>query len=219
VKPVTADENGLTFTGDDKRKAMETAIHAIHCSNWLISTIRSASAKDDVEPSYFYSDSEHLVQTVIKKPSGENFSSLEATVHDLSSHSRIVGRTVEYPIAHIISRGRPVESYTSGFVDLLIAASARCVTLGVGRFAYLAALISGSECLTLHEVAEQEVRLRWGMRGMLEAIGECPVPANWNASVGINIATLRPPIKKNAKKRMKKRGEKKRMKRRGETQD
>jgi hypothetical protein len=152
-----------------------------------------------MEPSYFNSDSEDLAQTVIfKNPSGENFSSLEATMHGLSSHSRIVGRSVEYPIAHIITRGHPVESYASGFVDLLIAASARCVTLGVGRFAYLVALLSGSECLTLHEVAEQEVRLRWGTRGMLEAIGECPcpVPANWNASVGINIATLRPPIKK-----------------------
>jgi hypothetical protein len=219
VKPVTADKNGLNFTGDDKRKAMESAIHAIHCSNWLISSIRTESAEIDMEPSYFYSDSEDLVQNVIHNPSGENFSSLEVTMHNLSSHSRIVGRTVEYPIAHIISRGHLVESYTSGFVDLLIAASARCVTLGVGRFAYLAALISGTECWTLHEVADQEVRLRWGMRGMLEAIGECPVPPNWNASVGINIATLSPPIiKKYAKKGMKKRGEKKRMKKRRETQ-
>jgi hypothetical protein len=49
VKPVTADENGLTFTGDDKRKAMETAIHAIHCSNWLISTVRSVRAENDMK--------------------------------------------------------------------------------------------------------------------------------------------------------------------------
>jgi hypothetical protein len=58
----------------------------------------------------------------------------------------------KWPTAHLDRQlGLPPEAYVSTFIDLYIAASARCIAFGVGNFGYLAAKISGTNCVVLHE--------------------------------------------------------------------
>jgi hypothetical protein len=64
----------------------------------------------------------------------------------------------------------------SSFVDLFMAANARCFVLGVGRFADLAAMISGTKCWTTHETTGFKVQLKWGIRGIFKIVPECPIP-------------------------------------------
>jgi hypothetical protein len=166
TKRNTADLGGLVFEGKAKHKAIETAIHAIKCSNWLTSHQTS-------EPIYFYSDSEDLVEAATSHDQSED--EIERSLHTLANQSRVVGRHVEYPIAHLETLNQTVEAYASTFVDLYIAANARCITLGVGRFAYLAATLSGTQCLVKHEITNKRVAEKWGLKNVDKAVQECPL--------------------------------------------
>ncbi|OEU06638.1 hypothetical protein FRACYDRAFT_254189 [Fragilariopsis cylindrus CCMP1102] len=80
-----------------------------------------------------------------------------------------------------------LEGYYSTFIDLYIASNARCITMGVGRFAYLASRISSSssssnsndgskKCVQLHEKHSEDIMKRWGFHsGIFNIIQQCPI--------------------------------------------
>jgi hypothetical protein len=165
----TSDYSGLVFEGKAREKAILTAIHAIECSNWL--------SNHTSEPVYFYADSEHLVDTVINfNQQNTKDDENERKLHNLASQSRVVGRHVEYPNAHLETLNLTVDAYASTFVDLYIAALARCVSIGVGRFAYFATRLSGTECRATHQLAVSRIASKWGMKEVNQAVPNCPVP-------------------------------------------
>ena len=163
---ITADMEGLVYEGKAKRTAVSTAFHAIQCSNWL--TNRSS------EPAYFYADAEDLVDTVIGHRPLED--EMEKALCKLANQSKVVGRHVLHPVAHIETLNQTVEAYASTFVDLYIAANARCITMGVGRFAKFASRLSGTECVIRHETPKDRVAGKWGMLE-LQVVPKCPLHA------------------------------------------
>ena len=65
-----ADKEGFQDWESHKVDAMETAIRAIQCSNWLtsttITTTKESNGNQTLLPTYFFSDSHDLVQSVLK---------------------------------------------------------------------------------------------------------------------------------------------------------
>jgi hypothetical protein len=191
-----ADKNGvLLFEGKTKSKALQTAIHAIQCSQWLTTNHQNDLGR---MPTYFYSDSPDLVQAVVdsqKQPitAQQNSSSsshlqLQQRLGPLAIASQIVTRHPNnnnnrsmMVIAHVAAAA--VNSnvnftawdYAHTFVDLYLAANAKCVSMGVGRFSYMSAKISGTTCWIRHETPENKaVSERWGMAHMSQEVPKCP---------------------------------------------
>jgi hypothetical protein len=71
-----------------------------------------------------------------------------------------------------------LDAFCDTFVDLYIGAQARCISIGVGRFAYAAAKISGTTCLTRHFRSSKKVAAKWGMTGVMQRVPKCPIPAH-----------------------------------------
>jgi hypothetical protein len=83
----------------------------------------------------------------------------------------------EVSIRHIgDSQEGAIDAYLSTFVDLYIAASAQCVSMGVGNFAYLASRISGTTCRVSHGLVSKSLANAWGTRYKKKYIAECPGP-------------------------------------------
>lgn len=150
----TADATGLSFEGDNRAMAVESALHALKCTRTLL-----LSNSTTAESVYFYSDSEDLVQYMSRDTrNGSNGGSNETAALDrqaakLLSHTRVVSQDVsDYAIAHLDRQlGLPADAYMATFVDLYVAMAARCIVFGVGNFAHLAAKISGTKCMLIHE--------------------------------------------------------------------
>jgi hypothetical protein len=80
------------------------------------------------------------------------FQSMDSTGRILS---RDVNRTPPVRLDHQMSTSKQDNissylAYRATFVDLYLAVAARCVTFGVGNFAYLATKISGTTCRIRH---------------------------------------------------------------------
>jgi hypothetical protein len=143
-----ADKSGLPWHGDAKQFAVEHAVHAISCARNLLNDLQ--------EPMYFFADSNDLVHYMAHELANETFveqnvallsnaSSLDTRALKLVQTSTVVAREVTEENAHIDKqKGRRPPAYYATFLDLLLAASARCVTYGVGYYAYFAAKISGT---------------------------------------------------------------------------
>jgi hypothetical protein len=156
----TADVSGLPWGGDWMETAIKAGVHAVDCSRLLLGSPE--------EPIYFYSDSEDLVQHMVI---GGSSSSLTAGVTSTSNATlveqlnqltssvtpavtRVVSRdTSNLPAVHIDNApgDLPVEAFYSTFIDLFMGSMARCVSFGVGNYAYLATKISATTCLQRHE--------------------------------------------------------------------
>lgn len=108
------------------------------------------------EAIYFFSDSSELVDYVVngKGRVGPNQTKIDLAMANITQSNRVVARNVSgYPTIHIdLQSGFPAEYYLDTFVDLYLAANARCVSFGVGNFGYLASKISGTTCTQVHNL-------------------------------------------------------------------
>jgi len=165
-------------------EAIRAAIRGIQCAKWIAN---QNGFHNDHHKIYFYADSPDLVRTVVTPASlqsaeGEAWSLVkdEWTKLRRSSSSEpleIVGRE-NASIAHMANKRKDTsrEAFMSTFVDLYIAAQARCISLGVGRFAYMAGKISGTSCWTQHQqTLRKNVALKWGMKDQMEEVPLCNV--------------------------------------------
>jgi hypothetical protein len=159
-----ADKWGLLFDGMEKDYAIATANKAIQCAQKHL--------QQPDEPIYFYADSEDLVRYMptlypswSSSPSSlgqhettkTNYtpslrtgrSPLDSTQnhHQNVSAVQLVTRTITGENLHIDRQeaNDPAQFYGT-FVDLWIAAHARCVAFGVGNYAYFAYKLSGTSC-------------------------------------------------------------------------
>lgn len=162
------DHGGANYTGNQRLLAIKTAIRAIQCTDWISDSNRTEY------PIYFYSDSEQLVDSVIRKDEPKD--DAEAHLHNITSRFNVVARSNGSPIAHIGDmKNRSSEYYLPTFIDLYVAASAKCLAMGVGNFAYLAARVSGTTCLTTHDSLPKRQRGRWGMKRSVQTV-RCEIP-------------------------------------------
>ena len=135
------------------------------------------------EPVYFYSDSDDLVREIITLQNGisntTTTTTTTTTTHDEMMISDIGGRQIVGRInatsAHIDQPNQTLDSYMNSFIDLYVAMNARCISVGVGNFAYFASKISNIECLTVHEIPDVKVATRWGSNAY-KTIESCPIP-------------------------------------------
>jgi hypothetical protein len=90
-----------------------------------------------------------------------SLSDIERAALEAKASMRIVSRnTTNWPSLHIDRPGR-IEDYYATFVDIYIAAAARCILLGVGNFMVIAANIGGvQDCLISFEAFPQAKK--WG---------------------------------------------------------
>lgn len=161
-----ADVSGLPWVGPNKEMALASAVRALKCTQWV--------SKSTEEPIYFYSDSEDLVHHLleeknqIKTGATMLLAKNNETKADLKRRSVLKTTTLavrdlsKWPTAHLDRQlDLPAEAYVSTFVDLYIAASARCIAFGVGNFGYLATKISGTKCVVLYEglLTRQQARM------------------------------------------------------------
>jgi hypothetical protein len=174
-----ADVSGLPWHGPNKEMALASATRALLCTQWL--------SKSTEEPVYFYSDSEDLVQQLlveqnqIQTGATPTFAENNETKTGRKRQSVLKTTTLavrdvsKWPTAHLDRQvGLPAEAYVSTFVDLYIAASARCIAFGVGNFGYLAAKISGTKCLVLYEGQHTRAQARmWNQQH--GSARKCPV--------------------------------------------
>lgn len=165
-----ADQSGLLFEGEYKQKAIQAALRAIQCTEQLLlldQTINDNSnnspitSRQDIhkeEPIYFLSDSEDLVEYVVRGKHRHNKTTTTrldddaAAMSKLAHTHRLVARNASlFPTLHIDrQKGFPAEYYMDTFVDLYMAVNARCVSFGVGNFGYFASKISGTTCRNVH---------------------------------------------------------------------
>ena len=90
----------------------------------------------------------------------------------------IAGRRTAEHVVHINSQATDssLDAFASTFVDLYIASHAQCIAMGVGRFAYLAAKLSGTACQVRYETSTLPVvSSRWGMTHMIQETPPCPI--------------------------------------------
>jgi glycosyltransferase involved in cell wall biosynthesis len=163
-----ADVTGLPWGGDLMESAIKAGVHAVNCSRLLLGSPE--------EPIYFYSDSEDLVQYMVMNGSSSPTVTSNTTIMSQLNHLtpsvtrvvRVVSRdTSNVPAVHIDRAAGDlpkVEVYYSTFIDLYMGAMARCVSFGVGNYAYLATKISATTCLQRHETASSKQLIsKWGM--------------------------------------------------------
>lgn len=152
-------ERGYQFEGKTKEMSTKAALKAVLCTAKLLRTPE--------EPIYFMSDSSELVEYIAydDNKSGEkgnatahNQTELDSKVSTIKQMYRLISRNVtEFPTLHIDNccAGDSPEEYMDTFVDLYLAANARCVSFGVGNFAYMATMISGTTCLNKHSQTDR----------------------------------------------------------------
>jgi hypothetical protein len=174
-----ADVSGLPWHGPNKEMALASATRALKCTQWLSNSTE--------EPVYFYSDSEDLVhqlleeQNEIKTGTTTLLTKNNETKEDRKRQSvlkttKLTARDVsKFPTAHLDrQKGLPAEAYVSTFVDFYIAASARCIAFGVGNFGYLAAKVSGTDCVVLYEGQHSKAQARmWNQQH--DGARKCPI--------------------------------------------
>ena len=174
-RPGGPDRVGLSWEGDSRKYAIQTATRALQC----LATFPQAANK----PVYFYSDSEDLVQFMANDITDPNFSSnssltdvsdvipvssaqVEAAARKAASATTVVARRIDSETLHIDRQtGHAPLAYYASFVDLLVAARAQCVAVGVGNFAVFASKLSGD-----HSCLVEYRKESWGDTGAKEYI-------------------------------------------------
>jgi hypothetical protein len=180
------DSHGaFEFKGENRIKAIEAAIHGIQCASWIGNNINITLAIPDKnkqgkkEVVYFFSDSQDLVRAMAggenDPPNHEGEDMLISKVSRLQSTVRIVGRP-NAQVVHMLNTNEntPLDAFVSAFVDVYVASQARCLSLGVGNYAYLSAKIkSGPVCWVRHQLPSKDVATKWGMIGSTTEIPLC----------------------------------------------
>ena len=135
----TIDQGGFNFTGDAKNFALDVITHAMQCSRLIT---------NDNEPLYFISDSEDLVNYVVRDLP-KRFSS--NAVFKARSKVNLISRDLSLPNLHIDRQKRhPPRYYYPTIIDLVLAANARCIIHGLGKYTSLASKISFNHCSMQH---------------------------------------------------------------------
>ncbi|MGH3053372.1 MAG: hypothetical protein ACRDL7_00150 [Gaiellaceae bacterium] len=137
---------GLLFEGENKHRATQWAENAINCAASLAPGL----------PVYFASDSNDTVSHVLR----EYDASLDGVSHHHEDNTSlaplcVVGLEGEEPlhIDYIGFAGKNATEFYSGFVDLLVMGSGRCVAYGMGGYGRFAAALSGGgsfPCIARH---------------------------------------------------------------------
>jgi hypothetical protein len=163
-----ADISGLPWYGEMREFAVGTAVRALECARSL------AFSGDDAEvqePVYFFSDSNDLVNYIAHELRDPEFLKANANmlnsnpvdakaVRIVRSFRRIMARDSSQANIHIDRlKGYPPADYYSTFVDLILAANARCITYGIGNYALFATKLASTSCRLLYTAEE------WGERG------------------------------------------------------
>ena len=159
------DKVGLLWEGEARKFSMELATRAIRC----LGDDENHSAG---EPLYFYADSEDLVRDLTNQTN--HFASgsrilldFEAAALAAVAKYHVMSRPVTSETLHIDRQlGHPPSAYYDSFVDLLIAAQARCVAVGVGNFALFAAKLSRQPCIVQYQ------KEAWGDEGVKENLAK-----------------------------------------------
>jgi len=176
-------QGAFHFEGEVRTKAVEAAIHGIHCANWVATNTTVIPTDESKEKGsiYFFSDSHDLVRFMVKDPkeasSQDSDAALVLNVTSIQSQVRIVGRS-EAQVAHLLNSNEdtPLDAFISAFVDIYVASQARCLSLGVGNYAYLSAKIkSGPVCWVRHQSISDDLAKRWGMVESASEIPNCSV--------------------------------------------
>jgi len=126
------NETGLLF-GRYMDFAVNIATHAIDCAHYISQNVSDAI--------YLFSDSNDTLAFM----TGEESPFAGSGVSIASSYSPAVN------VLHIDRQpGHKASDYYPVFVDLFLAAKAKCVSYGVGNYGLLAAKISGTKCKIQH---------------------------------------------------------------------
>jgi hypothetical protein len=183
--PGGPDRLGLLWVGAARDYAIETANRAVSCTKQVVPD----KIDKQGELIYFYSDSEDLVRFMTSDIYNQTFLSNNHTLIEESkaiqlaigiagslSDRSLVGRQVEGEMNLHIDRqkGYATHLYYGSFIDLLIAAKARCIVFGVGNYALFAAKLSNTDCRYRHSA---EI---WGAEaGQIDnIIAPCPSSAS-----------------------------------------
>jgi len=168
------DRAGLKWDGESRSFAIETATRALQC----LATVTEAPDM----PVYFYSDSEDLVHYMAHELADPNFTiasnasfRVEAAARKAVQPTRVVGRRIDSETLHIDRQaGHPPAAYYASFVDLLVAARAKCIAMGVGNYAMFASKLSGnSHCLVQYQGEA------WGDEGVKGKVAQqCKLPGD-----------------------------------------
>ena len=178
--------NQYKFEGTDQIMALEGALRAIQCTEWVAQThgfLNKTTHPPLKQKIYFFGDSPDMVKTVLNPDmlltGNESQRALNHLVHELQtigSTMDLVGRQ-EAKVAHLQNRKETsVDAFLSTFVDLYIASYARCLALGVGRFGFLAVKISGNTCVTRYPKVRDPTKLTWGLWVGNREVGICELP-------------------------------------------
>ena len=158
VNGTVADESGLPWSGTNRDSALSSASRALQCVNQLAV---------ENEPIFLYSDSEDLIHhvqndTLLHSRTSGNLAE-NAMIQKVKDQRSVVSRSMQRPVIHIDRhKSNDPSGYFDSFLDLYLAASARCISTGIGNFAYLAAKISGNtKCLQNYERIRKKAGKIW----------------------------------------------------------
>jgi hypothetical protein len=178
-----ADVSGLPWEGELMEMAVKAGAHAVNCSRLLLSTPNKPTGI------YFYSDSEDLVLHIVTSGSSNStaryvvnsnttiMQHMNQLTSSVTQAVRVVSRdTHDKPAVHIDRAPTgPVELFYSSFIDLYMGAMARCISFGVGNYAYLATQISATSCLQRHEkMVSNRLQKTYSQQG--RHVPMCPLP-------------------------------------------
>jgi ribonuclease HI len=174
-----ADRKGLVFEGRNREMALQSATRALQCAK--------QQQLQEQEPVYLLSDSEDLIRFMVENTTttantthtNSILSDIERAAREAKASTRVVARnTTNWPSAHLDRPGSsiddyyPIEDYYATFVDIYIAAAARCILLGMGNFMSIAARIGGvQDCLISFETFPQAKI--WGRSSTMGAAKTC----------------------------------------------
>lgn len=176
-------QGAFEFKDDNKKTAVEVMIHGVQCASRIRNTTFPMidDKSNEKESVYLFSDSHDLIRFMVQNAKNasnqESDDDLVAKVTTLQSKLRIVGRS-DASVVHLLNSNEetPFDAFVSTFVDIYIASYARCLSLGVGNYAFLSAKIkSGDVCWVRHQVVSDSVSKKWGMVQSTSEIPTCAV--------------------------------------------
>jgi hypothetical protein len=149
------DKSGLAFHGEGKEMAVSIAIHAIDCTPRVVASGKTSSHEPII---YFYADEEELVQYMTNDIAQK--SPLDEAASKAVEGIRLVARPLDDQTLHIDKQDgktHDAKAYFGTFLDLYLAADARCISYGIGNFGYLASKIAGpTGCHVRHQAMKDK---------------------------------------------------------------
>jgi ribonuclease HI len=166
----------LIFEGRNREMALQSATRALQCAK--------QQQQQEQEPVYLLSDSEDLVRFMVENTTTTHsttttssiLSDIERAAREAKASTRVVARNTSSSLSTHLDRPGRIEDYYATFVDIYIAAAARCILIGMGNFMAIAASIGGvQDCLISFETFPQAKK--WGRSStIMGAAKTCKLP-------------------------------------------